>query len=164
MKRPTSKSYAGRQVDIEVLRHVEEMLRKQRVHPDLNTTPRIVSGIEKAVQRYAKLFLTVAGSVRLDRGLGSILLTEIKAGRVSNTAVLDSLYSRANSAALQAIMRDDSQAVFGDIPDDERIVNTTLVDMELDYRNATVRIHVMITTAAGGTFTFVIPVASGISR
>lgn len=163
MKRPTTKSYAGRQVDIEALKHVEKMLRIQRVHPDVNTDPRIVAGIEKAVQRYAKLFLTDIGSDKLAPRVGSQLVSRARSGNVSNYAVLDSLYAIANRNALAAIRADDQNELFGEIPDDERIVSTRLVDMELDRSTATIRIHVFITTAAGDTFTFIIPVESGVS-
>lgn len=164
MKRETSKSYAGRQVDIEGLKHVEKMLRIQRVHPDVNTDPRIVAGIEKAVQRYAKLFLTHTGSCKLAPNVGSDLIARAKTGNISNLAVLDMLYAEANRNALNAIRSDDEDTdTFGSIPDDERIVNTTLVDMELDYSTSSIKIHVFITTAAGNTFTFIIPVQSGLT-
>lgn len=164
MKRKTSKSYAGRQVDIEGLKHIEEMLRKQRVFPDINTDPRIVAGIEKAVQRYAKLFLTHIGSCKMAPNVGSELIARVKTGNISNMAVLDMLYSEANRNALNAIRSDDEDTdTFGSIPDDERIVNIRLVDMEMDYKTSSIRIHVFITTAAGDTFTFIIPVQSGIT-
>lgn len=163
MKRPTTKSYAGRQVDIEALKHVEKMLSIQRVHPDVNTDPRIVAGIEKAVQRYAKLFLTEIGSMKLAPKVGSRLVSRARNGSISNYAVLDSLYATANRNAVVAIRADDDNEVFGAIPDDERISNVRLVDMVLDRKSATIKIHVFIETAAGDTFTFIIPVGAGIS-
>lgn len=164
MLRPTTRSYAGRQLDIEMLKHVEHMLRKQRVLPDVHDDPRIVAGIEKAVQRYAKLFLTNIGSVKLDGEVGSEILRKVKTGQVSNLAYLGHLASLANLHALLAIEKDDVDTdTFGEMPDDERIVSTTIVDLELNRATSTVRVHVLITTAAGNDFTFVIPVASGVS-
>ena len=216
MKRGTTKSYAGRQVDIEALKHVDRMLPVQGVLPSIvsdpvrefssdavysagdvvsragsayrcvkavgpggwtgleswvpcgfwegRQVPRIVSGIEKAVQRYAKLFLTAVGSVRLDASVGSDLLGAIGRGEVSDISTLDSLYVDANGSALAAMAEDDLDTdSFGPIPDDERIVETSLVDMELDEGSSTIRIHVKITTAAGDDFTFVIPVSSGVT-
>jgi len=162
MLRETSTSYASRQVDIEALKHVEKMLRIQRVNPDIQTSPRIVAGIEKAVQRYAKLFLTHIGSVKLAPSVGSELLSAIRNGQVANIATLNYLYSTANVHALQAIRADDNDAAFGEIPDDERIVSTQLMDLDLDFATRTVRIHVLLTTAAGEDFKFIIPVGSGI--
>jgi len=163
MNRPTSRSYAGRQVDLEALKHVERTIRTQRVHPDVNTDPRIVAGIEKAVQRYAILFLTHLGSVKLAPDVGSTLLHDALSGRVSSLAQLGNLYALANSSARAAMRADDEDPGFGSIPDDERVVDTRLVNMDLDYASRTIRIHVLITTAAGDSFTFIIPVTSGLT-
>lgn len=175
MLRSTTKSYAGRQLDIELLEHVEEMLPRQRVYPlitgdhddghgKVEASPRIVSGIEKAVQRYAKLFLTSLGSVKLAPNVGSNLLPKVQTGQVSNLAYFDHLCSIANVHALLAIEEDDGDtASFGQIPDDERIVSTQITDLSLDRAASTARVHVFITTAAGDSFTFVIPVKSGIN-
>ena len=163
--RKTTKSYAGRQVDIELLQHVSEMLAKQKVEPDL-VSPKIVSGIEKAVQRYAKLLLTHIGTVKTDRSIGNTMLRDIGAGMVSNISELDNLYSVANANAMDALMLDDGDDAFGDIPDDERIVRTNLIDMELRYDPLTggrVYIHVFIETASGDGFTFVVPVPAGLN-
>lgn len=175
MLRPTTKSYVGRQLDVELLEHVEDMLPWQRVHPlvvgDYDTgrgkveaTPRIVAGIEKAVQRYAKLFLTNLGSVKLAPNVGSHLLPKVQTGQVSNLAYFDHLCSIANVHALLAMEEDDQDTdSFGAIPDDERIVSTRITNLSLDRAASTARVSVFITTAAGDSFTFVIPVKSGIN-
>lgn len=167
MPRATTRSYAGRQVDLELLKHIEETLPKQPVEPDVVETPRIVSGIEKAVQRYTKLFLTNLGSVRLDTTIGNDLLRGIAEGRVQNQAELDHLYSEANAATLDALSIDDEDTdVYGDIPDDERIESTTLENLELVYDSMTggrVKVHIILTTAAGNDFRFIIPVAAGVT-
>lgn len=163
MQRPTTRSYAGRQFDIEMLKHVDKMVRKQRVHPDVHNPPRIVSGIEKTVQRYAKLFLTATGSVRCAPEIGNDLLTSVLSGQVSNLAYFNHLYTLADLSAKEAMRADDESGVFGEIPDDERLVRTTLVDIELEYATATAKIHVFLETASGDTFTFIIPVESGLN-
>jgi hypothetical protein len=163
--RQTTKSYADRQLDIEALKHVDKMLRKQRVFPDVHSTPRIVSGIEKAVQRYAKLFLTEIGSIKAAPQIGSTLLSRVLNGMVANEAELGFLYAIANSNALKAIRADDSETgLYGKIPPDERIVSTRLVDISIDYKTYTAKVHVFITTAAGDSFTFIIPVSAGITQ
>lgn len=170
MVRDSTRSYAGRQVDLELLKHVDDpasFISLKRVHPEVEPVPRIVSGIEKAVQRYAKLFLTHLGTVKLDRNVGSTILHQVGQGKVNNTAELNHQYALANGSALRSIRADDADTdTFGAIPDDERIVSTTLVDLELKYDALTggrVHIHVFLTTAAGEGYTFVIPVAAGIS-
>ena len=163
MIRKTSTSYAGRQLDIEMLKHIEIPAGRQRVHPNVHDSPRIVSGIEKAVQRYAKLFLTNLGSVKTARGVGSELLPSVKTGRVSNTAYLSHLCSAANLHALLAMKEDDENTdKFGVIPDDEFIVSTRIVKLSLDRGSSTANVHIFIETAAGDGYTFVVPVSAGI--
>lgn len=169
MIRETTKSYAGRQVDLELLKHVDNPLMftlPKEVTPNIDEPPRIVSGIEKAVQRYAKLFLTHIGSVKLAGDVGNTLLHSIGEGKVNNMAELNYQYAVANGNALGVLSREDSNAAFGEIPDDEHIVRTTLVDLELKrdpLAGGAVHVHVFIETAAGTGYTLVIPVAAGIS-
>jgi len=170
MVRPKSRSYAGRQVDLELLKHVEDpaaFTSLKRVYPDANTTPRIVAGIEKTVQRFAKLFLTNIGSARLAPDVGNDLLSEIAHGRVNNRGYLDHLAEVANAETLLAMQVDDgNDAVYGEIPDDERIASSELKDVDLSYDALTggrVHVSVFITTVAGDGYTFIIPVAAGIS-
>lgn len=163
MLRETTRSYAGRQLDIEMLKHVERMLPIQRVYPEVHTSPRIVSGIEKAVQRYAKTYLTHVGTVRLAGRVGSTILHDVWTGRVSNLGTLSYLHALANVSTLKALWEDDARPdIYGELPDDERIASTEVVNLELDYSTRTVKVHVRLVTAAGDTFTFIIPVGSGI--
>lgn len=167
--RAVTKSYAGRQVDLELLKHVEDpaaFSAFRRVDPDVVPTPRIVAGVEKAVQRYTRIFLTTVGTVRLAKDIGNDLLRSVALGRVQNKAILNHLYSIANAKTLAVLREDDADTTYGAIPDDERIVSTRLKDLELVYDAVTggrVRIHIFITTAAGEGYTFVIPVAAGVS-
>lgn len=165
MIRKSTKSYAGRQVDLELLKHIETPSGKQRVDPDI-VPSRIVSGIEKAVQRYASLFLTTIGSVKTDAAVGNTLLKNVSMGTISNMAVLNHEYAVANANTMNSIMADDLDTEnFGDIPDDERIVRTELKDIDLKYDALTggrVYVHVMLETASGDNYTFVIPVQSGV--
>lgn len=178
MQRPTTRNYAGRQVDIELLQHMEETLAFQRVWPDVvgkpeadlktgrtatNVAPKIVSGIEKAVQRYAKLFLTHTGSVRLAPGAGNDLLQSVKTGQVSNAAYFGHLFAVANMTTLEAIAEDDNNSAFGEIAGDERIVSADLEDMELEPSTGTASLQIRITTAVGEDYTFIVPVEMGIS-
>lgn len=168
--RKKSRSYAGRQVDLELLKHVEDPAvfnSLRRVNPVLTTTPRIVSGIEKAVQRYAKLFLTHIGSVKLAPDVGNDLLSEIAMGRVGSEGYLTHLVTAANADTLNALASDDEDPdTYGELPDDERIVAAEPISAETLYDNGTggrVKVRIAITTAAGEDYTFIIPVAAGIT-
>lgn len=167
MPRETTRSYAGRQVDLELLKHVDTMLQKQPVEPDIEVVPRITAGIEKAVQRYARIFLTAVGTVRLAPEEGNDLTRSIAMGRVQNRATLDHLYSIANARTLASLRESDARGdVYGQIADDERIVSTQLRNLEMVYdalNGGRVKVHVAITTASGDTFSFIIPVDAGVS-
>lgn len=161
-------SYAGRQLDIELLQHVAVPV-DQRVFPAVDhasdgSGPRICAGMEKVVQRYAKLLLTDLGSVKFDEDLGNDLLPSIRNGQVYSTAWVTHLFNEANRNVLNAMIADDNDTdTFGALPDDERIDTAELVDLDVDETTATVSIHVRITTLAGEDYEFVAPVASGIS-
>lgn len=164
----TNTSYAGRQLDMELLQHVAVPY-NQRVFPAVDhgkdgTGPRICAGMEKVVQRYAKLLLTDLGSVKFDSDLGNDLMSSIRKGEVYSTAWMTQLFNEANRNVLNAMIADDNDYdTFGDLPDDERIDTAELVDLEIDQTTATVRIHVKITTLAGEEYEYIAPVASGIS-
>lgn len=195
----TSTSYAGRQLDIELLQHVAAPY-SQRVFPAIDhdieevssilekelgrrptnqeirdyasshrdkygsVGPKICSGMEKVVQRYAKLLLTDLGSVMFDQELGNDLISSIRLGKVYSTAWMTQLFNEANRNALNAMIMDDNDTdEFGTPPDDERIESAELVDLEIDQSSATVRIHVRISTVAGEEYEYVVPVASGVS-
>lgn len=163
---PYKVDYSGRQLDIELLQSIEQPVTKKRVYPAVNhdgvEPPKIVSGIEKAVQRYAKIFLTEAGSVKFEPDTGNEFLYSIRRGMVPNRAYLDYLYNVANHNALRIIRADDADTeTFGPIPDDERILTTDLLGLDIDYSKATVTVSVLITTYAGETYTYITPVASG---
>ena len=166
--RGTTASYAGRQLDMELLQHVAVPY-DQRVYPAVDherdgSGPRICSGMEKVVQRYAKLLLTDLGSVKFDDNLGNDLMSSIRKGEVYSTAWLTHLFNEANRNVLNAMIIDDNDTdKFGDLPDDERIDSAELVDLEIDPATASVRIHVKITTLAGEEYEYIAPVSSGIS-
>jgi hypothetical protein len=153
------------------------MLPNQRVFPNLASdsssddtselsseqSSRIVSGIEKAIQRYTKVFLTTINSVRLDPSVGNSIYRSIKIGNVPNISYLNHLYAIANLNTISTIRKDDENTeTFGSIPDDERIVSTSLEDIRMDRNSGTIKIQVFINTASGDSFTFVIPVESGL--
>jgi len=161
--------YAGRQLDMELLQHVATPV-NQRVYPAVDhwkdgSGPSIVTGMQKVVQRYAKLLLTDIGSVKFDESLGGELLTDIRKGKIQSNSYLEFVFNVASHNAVQKMMYDDNNTdVYGDSPDDEKITEARLVDYELRPETATIYVHVEIETRAGEMFTYVIPVRMGISR
>lgn len=161
--------YAGRLVDLELLQSITDPGPVTRVYPtftrlteDGYTVPKMVTGVEKAVQRYFKLLMTDLGSVHFDEDVGGELVTRTFNGSISSTAVLNHLFALANDAALTKLAEDDVDETFGDIPDDERIVMTTLVSSQINPGTATISLSIEIEMASGSTYTYIIPVAAGL--
>lgn len=170
MSRPYSKSYANRQVDLELLKHVDDpnkFYKWKMVTPVTHLEPRIVAGIEKVVQRYAHIFLTNLGSIKLAKETGNTLLSNIAAGKINTQSYATHLAALANSNAVSSMkLDDDNTDMFGSLPDDERISSASLKNVELKYDSLSggrIHVHVAITTAAGNSFEFIVPVSAGIS-
>ena len=155
----TTTDYTGRQLDLELLQSVTTPTALQRVHlTSVGNEPKIVSGIEKAVQRYTVLLLTTVGDIRFDPGVGGVLVSKLAGGQIQNLGYLYHVFALANSSALKALAHDDGSEVFGSIPDDERITHAVLENAAMDYATGTASLTVVITTAAGSAFTYVVPV------
>lgn len=158
-------NYSGRQVDLELLQHVEKPVPYIRVTPGIADGTRIVSGIEKAVQRYAKLLLTNIESVRFHQWYGSNMLPMIANGAISTEPQMELVFAIASDRAVTAMMSDDNDfETFGTPPDDERIETAELDHIELDVANATIHIQVNLTMVSGDTYIYVTPVDMGISQ
>lgn len=161
---PAAVDYAGRQVDIELLKSIRGPVALQRVDVDVGAggTPRIVAGIQKAVQRYAHLLLTTLDDVKFRPELGGRLVSALQSGTVSNRGYMTHLFVIASSAALRAMNADDALESMGPAPDDERVESATLSSLDIDYSTGTVSFEVTISTRAGTSYTYVIPVSTGL--
>lgn len=152
-------NYDNRLVDVELLQSIVVPGAIQRVHvTSVGQDPKIVAGIEKAVQRYAVLLLTSLGNVKFAETMGGELVLRLMQGNVQNLGYLRHVFSMANSNALRVLAKDDADPVFGAIPDDERITRAVLVDASVDYSTGTVMLEVKLTTAAGTAYDFTVPI------
>lgn len=166
----TTRDYAGRQLDIELLQHIESPI-DQRVYPSVDhgddgSGPRLCSGMEKVVHRYAKLLLTDLGSVKFNENEGGDLVSSVRKGEVSSKSWMSALFTEASGNAIEIMKADDADTgIYGDVPPDERISSADLVSIDISPMSSlvrTVKIHVRITTDAGSSYEFLIPVASGL--
>lgn len=155
-------NYAGRQIDIELLQTVTAPNAGQRVAiGNVGSTPKIVTGLQKAVQRYVAALLTVSGDVHFAQDQGSDLLPTIAAGAVPNAGYLNHLFGIANAAALRLLAKDNADtAGFGDLPADEQITEAALESADVDFTTGTIMLEVSITTAAGVSAPFVVPIST----
>ena len=161
--------YSNRLVDIELLQSVTEPGTNIRVYPtftrittDGYTVPKMVTGIEKAIQRYAYLLLTDIGSVKFDEDIGGELVIRVFNGTIASDADLEHVFAIANDSAMTAMAEDDNDSRFGALPDDEKLVNARLNSSYIDYAKATIGLHIDLTFASGDTYTYIIPVTTGL--
>lgn len=158
---PAIVDYSRRQVDVELLQSVAAPVSEQRVVlSNVSSTPKIVTGIEKAVQRYAVLILTTIGEVHFDPATGSELVSSILNSGVHDRGYLGHLFGMANAQALRLLAADDDDPRFGGTPDDERIQSGSLEDVVIDYVSGTVSLTVLLTTAADTQFSFIVPIGT----
>ena len=167
---PVTTDYSGRLVDLELLQSIKEPDVDTRVYPaithkigDRNTAPKMVTGVEKAVQRYFNLLTTDTGSVKFFPNRGGDLVSRVLNGTVSSDNLLTTLFAFASTTALALLNDDDDNEEFGPIPDDERITDATLSSWDIDYASQTVSLHIDLSFASGSTYSFVLPVTSGLT-
>ena len=163
-----SVNYAGRQLDMELLQHIATPV-NQRVNPsvdrgDSGIGPSITTGMQKVVQRYAKLLLTDLGSVKFDKEVGGDLLTSIRKGEIQSNAYLAFVFNIASDNAVRKMKHDDGLTdIYGEQPSDEKITEAILVDYAVMPEKATIHVHVRIVTEAGENYVYLVPVPIGIS-
>lgn len=155
--------YAGRTVDLLLLKTVLSVPAvNKRVGLDVSDVvdePMIVAGVEKMVQRYAIAFINAIGSTMFRQDHGTEIVPMVAAGRVYSMATLELAAAEANLMAGRQIMLADEGE---ETPDDERLVSSDVVDLEFSRERSMVRISVRLTTAAGDSYVYIIPVGVGV--
>jgi hypothetical protein len=112
-----------------------------------------VTGIQKLVQRYAILFLSEAGDDPFDPVHGSSFVPLVTSGTVGTIGHARNIFADANlSVAMQ--MRIETEG----LPPDETLESATLLDLRVDFQTSTVYLQVLITSAAGSSVEFTLPV------
>ena len=161
MNIPVTTSYAGRQVDLELLQSISAPGAMQRVViSNVSDDPKMVAGVEKAIQRYACLLLTSLNDVHFNQSAGGNLVESLLQGTLPNAGYLNHLFGVASANALQLIAADDVNAVFGSTPADEKVTAATLQSSSVDYTTGTVLLNVLVQVAAGNSFSFILPVST----
>ena len=156
---PTTTDYGGRQVDLELLQSVTTPSGEQQVHlTSVGNNAKIVSGIEKAIQRYAVLLLSTIEDIHFAPEQGGELISGLTTGRIHNLGYLYHVFGMVNGNTLMLLARDDDAGIYGAVPDDERVTGAELVSAALDASTRTINLTVRLATAAGSNFTFVVPI------
>jgi len=157
---PAILDYSNRQIDIELLQSIlKPGVDPQRVNLAVVTkSPKIVTGMEKLVQRYTLLLLTRIGEIHFDPTSGSSLMDALLSGTIQSKGNLLTLFSLANLSVMRTINQEDSLTdIYGDMPLDEQLQSANLTDASVDTATATVYLNVSLTTKAGSNMEFIIP-------
>ena len=154
----TTTNYSGRTADMLLLQFVPSPVADAKVVPDVSKSPRIVSGIEKLVQRFALLFLTGAGTVR-GSSEGTNFMPILTSGRIYDLVTLRAAAATANKDVASQIRAEDDRL---GTPDDEALETSEVLELSLDRSTATVSVKVKITTVSGDSYVYVTPLATGV--
>lgn len=155
----TTTEYTGRTVDMLLLQFVMSPVTEAAVTPDVSKYPRIATGIEKLVQRYALLFLTQMGTVKNSEGTGTEFMTLLGAGNIYDNSTLRAAASAANRQVSSQIKTEDRML---DTADDEALDTSEITETSIDRRTATVTVTVSITSAAGEKYVYTMPLKTGV--
>ena len=155
--------YSGRMVDLLVLKTILNVPAvSQRVQVDVSDVygePMIVTGVEKLAQRFLLTFVNAIGSTKFMDELGTNLVPNVAKGLVYNDSTLETVASEANLMASREIMLADKGL---DTPDDEKLVSSEVIGTEYSRSESRVKISVKLTTAAGTSYVYIIPVGVGV--
>lgn len=152
-------NYSGRTVDLLLLQFVDMPRADVHVKPDVANVPRMTTGIEKLVQRFAQLFLTQVGTVRNRDAEGTNFMSLLGSGHIYDDNTLRSAAAAANKAVFNQ-MRTEDLAL--NTPDDEMLESSTITELKLDRYTATVSVTFALVTAAGDKYVYTIPVETGV--
>lgn len=152
----TSTSYANRLIDIELLQTITEPTGSKAVSVSIaKSTPKIVTGIQKLVQRYANLFLTSLNDVEFAKDIGTDFIRAVVSGSISNFGRFFEVFAIANARTTNQLLLESEG-----LPDDEIIDSAELIDFDVNTTNGSVMLRIKITSVAGDEVEYVIPTAT----
>jgi len=144
--------YTNRFFDIETAQTIVNPEGETRLTISLTNGQRVITGIQKLVQQYMIIFLTMVGDVKFNPEFGTLLLTSIIGGGVNTYGNLFSVFAVANLDTIKQIL--DGAA---GMPDDEVIASAELLDLEIDTLGRKILFRIKITSVAGDSTEFIMP-------
>lgn len=151
-------NYSSRAVDIELLQTIENPTGEKQVSISLSRpVARIVTGIQKTVQRYAAIFLSMKDS-KFDDSLGTDIMAQMWGGQLTTRERVAAAFAFANADVMEIMQKDDKSLAYVDVqPEDEQVSQVDMLDYKIDYAKAQLMLRLLITTAAGTSVEFVLP-------
>jgi hypothetical protein len=156
----STRDITGRRLDFGALQRVEQVqpVTRLRNTVSLNDKGDRITGLQKLVQRYTVVFLTIQGDVKYAPTQGTNFVQNLNRGLIQTNESVLHQFIFANSATTSQLRSDDTNPDMGPTaPDDERIANASLLDFEIDYANARLVLQIAITNLQGETTIFVLP-------
>lgn len=144
-------AYDGRTVDILAMQGVAASGKKE-VGLNLGTSGFVCTGIQKVAQEFLTLFLTDRGSVKWDPDYGTSFMYNLRTGQINDETTLQSAFEFAVIDIINYLGDTLATAT----PDDEVLENAELV--EWDLRPGFLSIKVQITTTAGNSREYIVPI------
>lgn len=149
-----------RQYDLEILQSIKA-ISPESVRLGVTASgggSRAVTGLQKLAQRYVVALLTALGSVRFDSTFGTDVVAELAGGVSRSAAGVSNAFNFASADALDTLRSEDSDTLYGDTPDDERLARARLLDFNVDISSGTLYLDVQLDSVAGDAYVYQMPV------
>lgn len=114
---------------------------------------KIVTGIQKLVQRFLIELFTEAGTVPYHPDRGTMFLTEIRSGELRTHLDVLGAFARAVSTIQRTFAAEDKATD----PPDERLESVTLDS--ISFEPGTLRLYATLTSRAGASRPLILPIA-----
>lgn len=115
---------------------------------------KVVTGIQKLVQRWVIEFLTPVGSMPYLSKRGSVFLNEARSGRMRTEADVMSVFAYANSKISDNLFEEDSLGVY---PEDEQYSDARLISVAISL-GSKVSLTIAIDSKVGADRIFTVPI------
>lgn len=146
--------YFGRKKDISIIKGADpNTLGKQNVTLEFGKISTYCAGVQKLIQRYMIIFLTLLGSQPKFPTFGTDFYSRLTGSNLVSRADMIHLFNFANLTTIKTIK--EHQSTKTDIPEDEQL-NTAYLNSLL-ISGDTLSLKVVIETSAGSTVDFVVP-------
>lgn len=150
-----SVDYTGRTVDLLIFQGVEEF-GNQKITTSWGTAGELCTGVQKIAQSWTILLFTEQGSVLNEPTRGCDFLQAIRSGRIQVDEDIPSEFA-ISSAQIARTMRDD--ALNQNLPDDERLASTELLDYSILRAASLLYLKVRLYSVAGDSRTVFLPIS-----
>lgn len=155
-----STDYSGRLVDLEFLQSITSINDVTAVSKSIALQqPKMVTGMQKLLQRYTTILLTTLGGVHLMPDQGTRFLSQVLRGGGRSRGHILQTFAFANVDVIEQLRREDNATdLFGQQEPDEMIGIANLIDYTVDTGKGILSLVIYIENKVGETFNYVLPV------